>query len=70
MLEYTNNKQWLIAAVEPLIRKQDPSTRIILQAISLTSGVHVGPGTWGVAFLPGRLDRETAAPRGERSYDA
>jgi DegV family protein with EDD domain len=52
MLEYSDNQEWVKDKVEPLIKKQYPEAEIILQPLSLTSGAHMGPGTWGVAFLP------------------
>ncbi len=52
MLEYSDNLEWVKDKVEPLINKQYPEAEIILQPLSLTSGAHMGPGTWGVAFLP------------------
>lgn len=52
MLEYTDNINWVKEQVEGPIRKRYPRTRVILQQISLTSSVHMGPGTWGIAFLP------------------
>ncbi len=52
MLEYTDNINWVKEQVEGPIRKRYPQTRVILQQISLTSSVHMGPGTWGIAFLP------------------
>ncbi|MHB8092406.1 MAG: DegV family protein [Syntrophales bacterium] len=52
MLEYTDNMDWMKDHVEGPIRKQYPQARIILQQISLTSSVHMGPGTWAIAFLP------------------
>ena len=38
--------------VQPEIVRRWPEAEIILHPLSLTSGVHMGPGTWGVAFLP------------------
>jgi uncharacterized protein len=52
MLEYSDNLDWVKDTVLPLIAKQYPKTEIILQPLSLTSGAHMGPGTWAVAFLP------------------
>jgi len=52
MLEYTDNIDWLKDQVEGPIRNRYPQARIILQQISLTSSVHMGPGTWAIAFLP------------------
>jgi hypothetical protein len=56
MLEYTDNIDWLQENVETMIRARYPQARIISQQISLTSSVHMGPGTWGIAFLPKKLD--------------
>ncbi|MEW6666655.1 MAG: DegV family protein [Thermodesulfobacteriota bacterium] len=52
LLEYTDNRQWLEQEIKPEIESRFPRARVILQLISLTSAVHMGPGTWGVAFLP------------------
>jgi fatty acid-binding protein DegV len=52
MLEYTDNRPWVIGTVLPEIQKRFPSTEFIIQPLSHTSGAHMGPGTWGVAFLP------------------
>jgi len=52
MLEYTDNIDWLKDQVEGPIRNRYPQARIIFQQISLTSSVHMGPGTWAIAFLP------------------
>lgn len=51
MLEYSDNRQWVEDNVKPKIQQRYPLTEIILQPLSLTSGVHMGPGTWAVAFL-------------------
>ena len=52
MLEYSDNRQWVEETVQGEIRRYCPSSEIIVQPLSLTSGVHMGPGTWGIAFLP------------------
>ncbi|MEJ2100178.1 MAG: DegV family protein [Desulfobacterales bacterium] len=52
MLEYSDNHNWVNDTVKKEIQAQYPSAEIILQPLSLTSGVHMGPGTWAVAFLP------------------
>lgn len=52
MLEYTDNINWVKDHVEGPIKKLYPQARIIFQQISLTSSVHMGPGTWAIAFLP------------------
>jgi DegV family protein with EDD domain len=52
MLEYSDNRDWINGTVKKDIRALYPSAEIILQPLSLTSGVHMGPGTWAVAYLP------------------
>jgi hypothetical protein len=51
MLEYSDNAGE-VARFQEVVRKLYPQAEIILQPLSLTSGAHMGPGTWGVAFLP------------------
>jgi len=55
MLEYSDNHDWVKNTVKTGIQARYPSADIILQPLSLTSGVHMGPGTWAVAFLPERV---------------
>ena len=52
MLEYSDNKNWVEKTVQKTIAEHYPEAKIIVQPLSLTSGAHMGPGTWGVAFLP------------------
>jgi DegV family protein with EDD domain len=52
MLEHSDNRDWVNDTVKKEIQARYPSAEIILQPLSLTSGVHMGPGTWAVAFLP------------------
>jgi len=52
MLEYSDNRQWIEKTVQREIQRYFPLSQIIVQPLSLTSGVHMGPGTWGIAFLP------------------
>ena len=52
MLEFTDNFAWVESTVKRMIGELYPQAEIILQPLSLTSGAHMGPGTWGVAFLP------------------
>jgi DegV family protein with EDD domain len=51
LLEYTDNKQWLEGEIKPEIEHRFPLVKVILQSLSLTSAAHMGPGSWGVAFL-------------------
>ena len=55
MLEYSDNRNWVNHTVKKEVQAHYPSADIILQPLSLTSGVHMGPGTWAVAFLPERV---------------
>ncbi len=52
MLEYSDNRAWVAEAVQPEITRRFPEAEVILQPLSLTSGAHMGPGTWAVAFMP------------------
>jgi len=50
LLQYSNNKAWLQEKVEPAVRKLLPDAVMKLVPLSLTSGVHMGPGTWSIAY--------------------
>jgi uncharacterized protein len=52
MLEYSDNYLWVRDEVRPRIERCRPASEILMQPLSLTTGVHTGPGTWGIAFLP------------------
>lgn len=51
LLQYTDNKTWVSTFVQPKIEKLLPMARVDLQPMSLTSGVHLGPGAWAVAYV-------------------
>lgn len=51
MLEYSDNKAW-VEEVRSDMAKRYVEARIIVHPLSLTAGVHMGPGTWAIAFLP------------------
>jgi DegV family protein with EDD domain len=51
MLEYSDNQPW-VEEVKIHVAKRYPEARVIIHPLSLTSGAHMGPGTWAVAFLP------------------
>jgi len=51
LLEYTDNREWLEGEIKPEIERRFPLVKVILQSLSLTSAAHMGPGSWGVAFL-------------------
>ncbi len=50
LLQYTDNQEWLETTAEPKLRSLLPKAELMLLPLSLTSGVHMGPGTWSVAF--------------------
>ena len=52
MLEYSDNLKWLDEEIKPLMSQEFKGSEIILQPLSLTSGTHMGPGTWAVASMP------------------
>ncbi|MBU2515174.1 DegV family EDD domain-containing protein [bacterium] len=56
LLEYSDNRSWVESEPRNQIKKMFPAAEIILQPLSLTSGVHMGPGTWALAFIP-QFDR-------------
>ncbi len=51
MLEYSDNLSW-VEEVGSKVTMRYPKAQIIVHPLSLTSGSHMGPGTWAVAFLP------------------
>lgn len=67
MIEYTDNLEWVMKKVQPEIARRWPEAELILQPMSLTSGAHMGPGTWGVAFLPGNVGRQYLFPETRRT---
>ena len=54
MLEYSDNRSWVEDNVRPEIAARYRNAEILVRPISLTTGVHTGPGTWGLAFLAER----------------
>lgn len=50
LLQYSDNRQWLEEKAYSAIRRLLPEAKIVVTPLSLTSGVHMGPGTWAVAF--------------------
>ena len=51
MLEYTDNLTWVRDELAPRVRELIPDVEILIHPTSLTSGVHMGPGTWAVAMI-------------------
>ena len=50
MLQYSDNEQWVADTVAKRVRALLPEAEILLTPLSLTSGVHMGPGSWSLAF--------------------
>jgi uncharacterized protein len=55
MLQYSDNFPWVNGPVKTILQERYPSSEVILHPLSLTSGVHMGPGTWAMAFLPEKV---------------
>lgn len=55
MLQHTDNEEWLEKTVQPLVRALLPDAELLLTPLSLTSGVHMGPGTWSLACSGGQM---------------
>jgi len=51
LLEYSDNREWLEREIKPEIERRFPLMQVMLQPLSLTSAAHMGPGSWGIAFL-------------------
>ncbi len=50
LLQYSDNRQWVEDVAAPALLKLHPDAAVLLLPLSLTSGVHMGPGTWAIAF--------------------
>jgi DegV family protein with EDD domain len=50
MLQYSDNTEWVSGVVLQKVKSLLPQAEILLTPLSLTSGVHMGPGTWSMAF--------------------
>ncbi len=51
MLQYSDNKEWVAGTVQQQVRGLLPKAELLLAPLSLTSGVHLGPGTWAMAWV-------------------
>jgi DegV family protein with EDD domain len=58
LLQYSDNQDWVEKVASAKLRSLLPAARILFRPLSLTSGAHMGPGAWGVAFLPGAFEQE------------
>ncbi len=52
LLQYSDNCEWVCRTAAPRIQACRPDAEILIRPLSLTSGAHMGPGTWAIAFLP------------------
>lgn len=52
LLQYSDNRSWVEETAAPQMQSLLPAAEIRVRPLSLTSGAHMGPGTWAVAFLP------------------
>lgn len=50
LLQYTDNADWVMETVLPQVRNLAPGSEILTLPLSLTSGVHMGPGAWALAW--------------------
>ena len=56
LLQHSDNRAWLENEIKQKIVSRFPKARVIMQPLSLTSASHMGPGTWGVAYLQGKME--------------
>jgi DegV family protein with EDD domain len=50
LLQYTDNEAWVRETAAPAVTRRHPEAEVRLQALSLTTGAHTGPGTWAIAW--------------------
>ncbi|NEX20739.1 DegV family EDD domain-containing protein [Thiorhodococcus mannitoliphagus] len=50
LLQYSDNEPWVREMAQPQLHSLLPGAEFHLLPLSLTSGVHMGPGTWSLAF--------------------
>ncbi len=62
MLEYTDNRDWVEGPVKDAVARRYPEAEISIAPLSLTSGAHMGPGTWGLAFFPESMPASPETP--------
>jgi uncharacterized protein len=62
MLQFTDNEDWVAETVGGAVRALLPRAEVLVIPLSLTSGVHMGPGTWSVACGPVQDDAAGPVP--------
>ncbi len=55
LLQFSDNIDWVRRTVVPPVKALLPNAEVVLRPLSLTSGVHMGPGTWSLAYLSRQL---------------
>ena len=55
LVQFSDNYDWVQAEAAALIKTLLPRADILLRPLSLTSGAHMGPGTWSMAYLADRV---------------
>jgi hypothetical protein len=51
LFEYTDNRSF-VEETAATVQRRFSKTELLVRPLSLTTGVHTGPGTWAVAFAP------------------
>lgn len=51
LFQYTDNRSF-VEEVAATVQRRFSNTELLVRPLSLTTGVHTGPGTWAVAFAP------------------
>ena len=52
LLEYSDNEVWVREAMAPQIRAILPDSELQVAPLSLSSDMHMKPGTWALALCP------------------
>jgi len=50
LLQYSDNEPWVTGTAAGQVADLLPDAEVMIVPLSLTSGVHMGPGTWSIAF--------------------
>jgi DegV family protein with EDD domain len=69
LLQYTDNEMRVTEQIRPAFENQFPMARIMVAPLSLTTGAHTGPGTWGVAFCPDLTKKLKSEQSSCKSFD-
>ena len=51
LFQHTDNQEWMDRELIPRFESAVPDIEILIHPLSLTSGVHMGPGTWALAMI-------------------